>query len=47
MKSRTTLYTALTRLLTVDVNEDLFEEFMQPITGKYYLPLDSKVHTKS
>jgi hypothetical protein len=33
MRSRTTLYTALTRLLAVDMTDDVFDEFMRPITG--------------
>ena len=34
MKSRTNFFTALMRLLTVDLGEDesMFEQFMQPLT---------------
>lgn len=35
MKHRTVFYEALTRLLTIDLNDDeqLFEQFMQPLAG--------------
>ncbi|VDO92550.1 unnamed protein product [Haemonchus placei] len=38
MKHRTVFYEALTRLLTIDLNDDeqLFEQFMQPLAGTFH-----------